>query len=304
MNNSKSTLYIHLLMFISVVLAASSFPIGAAITNELEPSLLMGIRFLCAAFLFSFYVFKKHGFRFPSKNRIVAYITLAIPLTVFFWCMFESLRYTTAINTGALYTIVPALTALYAFFINKEVVNKQRITGLFFGTIGALWIVFKGDLNAFITLQINYGDFIFFIGCIFMGIYNPLIKRLYKNEPMEVLTFWVLVFGGISLLFISGKETFTTEWSAIELHVYLSILYLSVFTTLVTFFIVQFSVLKIGPTKVAAYSFLNPVCVVAMHMIYQNELIEVMLIPGLCAVILAMFLIQRSSTVSRSLNTY
>jgi len=135
--------YVHALMLMAIILAASSFPVGAAITNGLPPEILMFLRFLLASALFAPFVFIKHGIKLPSRRALLNYNILSIPLVVFFWCMFESLRYTSILNTGALYTIVPAITAVFALLINREMTGKIRSFGLFLGTIGALWIVLE-----------------------------------------------------------------------------------------------------------------------------------------------------------------
>jgi len=147
----------HGLMLITTIFAASSFPVGAAITDELPPAIMMFIRFLLAAILFSPYVFIRNGWHFPAPNKMMAYCVLSIPSAVFFWCMFESLRYTSALSTGALYTLVPVITAIYAYYINGELTGRFRLLGLCLGTVGALWIVFRGDYDALVGLDLNYG---------------------------------------------------------------------------------------------------------------------------------------------------
>lgn len=283
----------HCLMTLTMFLAATSFPVGSSIANELSPVVLMFARFTLAALLFCPYVFYKNGFKLPPVKRLVSYAFLSIPLTVFFWCMFESLRHTSVLNTGALFTLVPAITAIFTFLINKESSTIFRSFGLGLGTIGALWIVFKGDFNAFIGLDLNYGDLIFIVGCIFMGIYNPLIKKVYNGEPMEVMTFWVLVFGGFWLLLVSGGNVFDVDWSIVPQKVFIGIFYLSLFCTLITFLLLQWSVVKIGATKVAAYGFLTPLFVIIISTIIGISEVDVALYPGILLVIIAMFIIQK-----------
>ena len=115
-------------MLLMVALIASSFPVGALITEGLPPEVMMLIRFVLAALLFAPYVFIKNGWHLPSARRLMGYAILSIPLVIFFWCMFEALRYTSALNTGAIYTTVPAITAFYVFFINRETTGKRRKT--------------------------------------------------------------------------------------------------------------------------------------------------------------------------------
>lgn len=211
--------------------------------------------------------------------------------------MFESLRYTSVTNTGALYTIVPAITAICAFLINRELTGRQRSAGLVIGTIGALWIVFRGDFNAFVTLKLNYGDFIFLLGCLFLGSYNPLVKRFYSGEPMEIMTFWVLFFGSMLLLAVSGASMLEVNWFSIGYDVYGGIFYLSLFSTLITFFLLHYCTVRIGATKVAAYGFLTPVFVIAISVLIGMDEFEIIIVPGLLLIIGAMILIQRERKI-------
>ncbi len=301
MTNLKTSA--HGLMLLTIILAASSFPIGAAITNDLPPEVMMFIRFLLAAILFAPYVFIKNGLEFPSLNKIIHYTILSVPLVVFFWAMFESLRYTSVINTGALYTLVPAITAVYALFINREITNKFRSFGLFIGTLGALWIVFRGDYDALIGFKLNYGDLIFILGCLFLGLYNPLVKKFHSGEPMEVMTFWVLFLGACLLLLVSAENILSVDWHSIDGDVYGGILYLSLFSTLITFFLLQICVVKIGATKVAAYGLLTPIFVIIISVFVGMGKFELITLPGMLLVIIAMFIIQREPKLALSKGT-
>ena len=275
-----------------IILASTSFPVGAIITHALSPEILMFLRFIVAAAMFLPFILNKKG-AIPNGKSIIGYLILSLPLVIFFWCMFESLRFTSVLNTGAIYTIVPVITAVFAFVINKELTNKLRTMGLVIGTIGAMWIVFRGSIDSLLSLNLNYGDLIFFIGCIFLGLYNPLVKRFYHGEAMEIMTFWVLFLGSLCLLIISGNSILEVSWLEIESKVYWGILYLSLFSTLITFFILQYGVVRIGATKVGAYGFLTPLFVIIMSFMLGMENFDPVIVPGMAMVLGALFLIQR-----------
>jgi len=296
-SSAKSLLSAHGFMVLTMVLVASSFPVGAAITNELDPAIMMFIRFSLATAFFAPYVFIKNGMAFPPKKQLFRYGILSVPLVIFFWCMFESLRFTSALNTGALYTSVPAITAVYALFINQEKVGKVRSLGLFLGTIGALWIIFRGDLNALMSMEFNKGDLIFLTGCFFLGIYGPLVKRFYQNEPMEVMTFWTLFAGCIWFFVFSGEGLWKVDWAQVEQKVYMGVLYLAFFTTLCTFFLLQYCTVRLGPIKVSAYSFLTPIFVILIINIIGMGEFELATLPGILLVVVSMGLVQREVRV-------
>ncbi len=294
--NSQATygaeLHVHGLMLLAIILAASSFPVGAIITNELPPAVLMFFRFLLAALLFLPLVSLKHGLKVPDPKLLLRYAALSAPLAAFFWCMFESLRHTSVINTGALYTLVPAFTAISAYFINKEKTNNFRILGLSVGTAGALWIVFHGNIDLLLGVHLNYGDLIFILGCISLSLYNPMIRRMHTDEPMMVLTFWILLMGSIWLFLLSIRDIPQIDWMYIDDSVYLWTVYLAVFSTLITFFIINFSTVRIGATKVAAYGFLTPFFVILISLIVGLDKFEVILLPGILLILGSMIFIQ------------
>lgn len=296
----NSNAYVHALMMLAIILAASSFPVGAIITDELPSVVLMFFRFLLATVFFAPIMLSRHGIKFPSKHSALRYIFLSIPLVAFFWCMFESLKYTSVLNTGALYTVVPAITAVCAFLINREISGKIRSFGLTIGTIGALWIVFRGNLDAFMGFELNYGDLIFLVGCVFLGLYNPLVKRFYHGEPTEIMTFWILLSGSVLLLILSAKLIIYVDWHNVKQSVYFGIVYISLFSTLATFFLVNYSTVRIGATKVAAYGFLTPVLVIAISILTGMEEFELIIVPGLVLILAAMIIVQRDGVK----NTY
>ena len=297
---SKGHAYVHGLMLLTIFLVAFSFPIGAAITHALPPAVLMFMRFTVASVFFAPYVFIKYGLQLPKLKSLLGYAVLSIPLVVFFCCMFEALRFTTAINTGALYTTVPAMTAVFAFFINKVNSSKLRSAGLLLGTLGALWIVFRGDLHGLLNLQFNKGDLIFLLGCLFMGAYSPLVKKLYGGEPMAVMTFWVISMAALLLFILSVGSLEKIQWLAVEPRVYFGVAFLAIFTTLFSFFVLQLATVKIGATQVAAYGFLTPIVVIALSAAAGSGEVSWSLMPGIGLVLLAMLFINAESDLRLS----
>ncbi|BBM03329.1 DMT family transporter [Microbulbifer sp. GL-2] len=294
--STPSHWWVHGLMVVTTFFVASSFPVGKLIADSLPADVMMLIRFLMAAGLFAPFIFFKHGIQLPELKKLLRYALLSIPLVTFFWCMFEALKYTSAINTGALFTTVPAMTAIFALIVNGERSSTRKIIGLFLGTLGAAWIVFKGNMAAALTLDLNRGDWIFLLGAISLSLYNPLVKRVHSGEPTEVMTFWVILFGALWLLSLSFPHLDTISWQNVSFETYGGLLYLALFTTLMSFFLLQFGTVKIGPTKVAAYGFLNPVFVLALTLILGMSEFNRSIFAGITLVILAMLFIQTEKT--------
>ena len=136
------------------------------------------------------------------------------------------------------------------------------------------------------------GDLIFIGGCLAMGLYMPLVRRLNRREPAAVMAFWVLATGTLWLLLLNNTAILRQDWSAVALEVYAGIAWLAVFTTILTFFIQQHATLYIGPTRVMSYSYLNPAFVVLLEWAVGQALPTSMSLPGLAIILMATFVVQ------------
>ena len=283
-------------MLISAVLVSTSFTVGAFVAGKLDPLVLTLIRFALASLFLLPYVWLKYGLHF-SLSLVCRCSMISGCLVIFFWCMFLSLEYTTALNTSVLFTLVPLIAGFYAFVFLRERVGGKRCLALCIGLSGAIWVIFKGDVTQLLQMEWNKGDAIFFAGCLLMGLYTILIRLLYRDEPMIVMTLWILVTGCVWLLLFGSEKMFVVDWSSISTQVWWSLLYLAVFTTIITFFITQYAILYLGPIRVMAYSYLYPAIVLVIDMLLGHGLPDLRVLPGIVVVIVAMFVILRVEKV-------
>ena len=280
-------------MVVCATLVSTSFIVGEHIAKHLDPAALTLVRFILAAcFLFPV-IYCKFGLRVGLKS-LGRYGLVSSSLVIFFWCMFFSLQYTTALNTSVLFTLVPAFSAIYSVIIVGEKIGKSTIAALGFGLLGAIWVIFRGDLSLFLGLQWNRGDIIFFVGCLAMGLYTPLVKRMHRGEKMEVMTFWILITGSFWLLPVGGLELLRIDLTAVSAGTWGWIAYLAFFTTVVSFYLTQYAIQFIGPTRVMAYSYLYPGLVLVIEIIIGRGWPELRVMPGIAVILIAMFFLQRN----------
>jgi drug/metabolite transporter (DMT)-like permease len=97
------------------------------------------------------------------------------------------------------------------------------------------------------------------------------------------------------LLLASITSIADVDWNDTPSKAYGGIVYLALFTTLITHFISQKSTILIGATMVAAYSLLVPAFVILISVVTGMESFELATLPGILLVIISMFLIQRES---------
>lgn len=289
---------IHALMVLASLLVSTSFTVGKAITLGMDPALLTLIRFLFAALFFAPLVAMKYGLHRPSLRALAGYSAISLSITGFFWCMFAALRLTSALNSSALFTLVPGISGIYAMFLLREQLGRHRFLALFICIPGALWVIFRGDINQMLALRFNTGDLLFLAGCFVMAFYTPLVKKFHHGESMAEMTLWIIICGSAWLLLFSASTIRHTDFTAVPGFVWLGIVYLAIFTTIITFFLTQHATLIIGPTRVMAYSYLYPACVLLINWGMGSETPEPRTIPGILLVILAMFVVQHGAAKS------
>jgi drug/metabolite transporter (DMT)-like permease len=286
---------VHCLMLLASIIVSSSFTVGEAITHGLEPSVLLLVRYVMAVLCLAPVLLYNHGFSMPTARQLGGYSLISASTVGFFWCMFESLRYTNALNTSIIFTLVPGISGIYSAIFLKERLGRGRLWALFFGMAGALWVIFRGDLDRLLGLDVNYGDILFLAGCFMMAAYTPLVKRMHRQESMVVMTFWVLATGTVWLLLLSFSGMGAVDWQGVEIKVWIGIVYLSVFSTIITFYLTHISTLYLGPTRVMAYSYFYPAFVLIINWGLGKGFPPAIILPGVAVVTLATVVLQRES---------
>jgi len=284
---------IHGCMFISAALVATSFPVGKAITPFLDPAVLTLVRFALAVLLFAPYVGHRYGLCLPDRGALIRYSLISGSLVGFFWLMFLSLKTTSPLNTGVIFTTVPGISGIFSWFLLRERLGAYRIAALFFAMAGASWVIFEGDPERVRQLVLNRGDLLFFCGCLFMALYMPLVKLFHRGEPMAVMTLWILITGCGWLLLFSAAKLPIIAWKTVPSIVWFGIGYLAFFTTIVTFFISQWATIHLGPTRVIAYSYLYPPLVVLIEWFLHRELPSAHTMLGIAIILPAMLIVQK-----------
>ncbi|MEN8142402.1 MAG: DMT family transporter [Thermodesulfobacteriota bacterium] len=283
----------HSLMVLVTIVVSGSFTVGAAITHGLEPSVLLLVRYGLATLCLAPLLVRQYGFTLPGGRQLLGYSLLSATTVGFFWCMFESLRYTSAFNTSIIFTLVPGISGIYSALFLKERLGRNRILAVGFGMLGALWVIFRGDLHRFLALELNYGDLLFLIGCFMMAAYPPLVKKLHRREPMVVMTFWVLAtgMGWFFLLALPGLAS--VDWSGIEASVWAGIIYLALLSTILSFYLSNIATIHLGPTRVMGYSYFYPAFVLVINWGLGKGFPPAIVLPGVAVISLATIVLQR-----------
>jgi drug/metabolite transporter (DMT)-like permease len=196
--------------------------------------------------------------------------------------MFISLEYTTALNTGAIFTLVPLLTALLSIIFFKQKIPKKQYIVYLFGIIGTCIVVFKANLQLLLSLTLNKGDIFFLISILFISMYSICAKYFYKkDDELLVLVFMTLVGGCIWMSFALIIFNVPLQWDKISSDNFVSLGYLSIPATLVTAYLYQKCTVILGPKKIMAYTYLTPASIALLMALFYSQTISLLICFGI-----------------------
>ncbi len=284
----------HLAMLTLSFLVAGSFSLGSIIAHLVPPDALTALRFSAGAILMGSIAVISGQLKLDHLKRGWRFLPLGGLFSIYFVTMFEALKVTQPVSTSAVFTLAPPLTAIFSYLILRQVSTKRISIALAIGAVGALWVIFRADLAAFLSFNIGKGEAIFFIGVAAHALYTPLFRKLSKGEPVIVSTFGVMVGGAIVLWALSFNNIATTNWVNLPVSFWLVFIYLVVAASSLTFFLLQFAALRLPSAKVMAYTYLVPSWVIVWEFARGDGLPSLKILAGIAITTISLILLLKN----------
>ena len=283
----------HLAMLLFSALVAGSFALGGLVANEIAPLALNAVRFWMAAAILGAIAYRTGAIKSGDFDAPWRHILLAIAFTLYFVLMFEGLKSAPPVSAAAIFTLTPILSGLFGFLLLRQIITRRIALALSIGAFGAVWVIFRADLQALIRFEIGPGEAIYFVGVVSHALYTPLVRKLNRGESAVSFTFGTLVAGAILLTIIGMPALLETDWTALRPMVWVTIIYVAVFASASTFTLLQFASLRLPSAKVMAYTYLTPSWVIVWSIALGGAVPSVHVALGLALTIVALWLLLR-----------
>ena len=283
----------HLAMLGFSALVAGSFSLGASVANDIAPQAITAARFTLATIVMGMVAFLQGGIRRAYLQAPWRYFVLGALFSLYFVLMFEGLKTANPVSAAAVFTLMPLMSALFGWWLLRQVTTRRMALALGIAACGALWVIFRGDLAAVRSLDIGRGEMIYFIGCIAHALYIPMVRKLNRGEGAAVFTFGMLVAGSITLGIVGFVDIRATDWTALPGMVWITIGYLTLFSTAASFFLLQYASLCLPSAKVMAYSYLTPAWVMLWEIGFGSLLPPTPVLFGIGATVIALLMLLR-----------
>ncbi len=283
----------HGAMLLFSVLVAGSFSLGSIAAPLIEPAALNATRFLVASIIIGTLVFFGPGIKREHLEAPWRYLLMGGLFAIYFVLMFEGLKRAPAISTSAVFTLTPVMSAGFGWLLLRQITTPRMAVALALAAAGAVWVIFRGDFDAILAFNIGTGETIFFFGCIAHAIYTPLVRKLSRGEPTLVFTLGTLLAGLLVLSIYGAKDIVTTDWLALPAIVWITILYVAVFASATTFFLLQYATLRLPSAKVMAYTYLVPAWVIVWEFAMGNRFVALPVLAGIGLTVVALLMLLK-----------
>ena len=281
----------HAAMLLFAALISVSFTLGDLAAPHIEPAALTAARFALAACIIGVLAaprMKAEHFRAAWRYPAVGGL-----LALYFILMFEALRLTDPVSTGAVFTLTPIMSAIFGYLLMRQITTPVMALSLSLAGAGAIWVIFRADIQAILGLRIGLGERLMFIGCAGHALYAPLGRMLNRGEPVVVYTFGGIL-GGLLITGAYGwRDVAATDWTALPWIVWAAVLYLACFATATTFFLVQYATLRLPSAKVMAYGYLVPSFVILWEGLLGHGWVAAPVWIGVAATVAALLILLR-----------
>jgi drug/metabolite transporter (DMT)-like permease len=252
-------------MLLFAALIAGSFSFGGMAARHLNAGPLTLMRYLMTVAVMGALTFWVLRVPFALPRATWRFAILGGLIATYMLTMFIALEFTSPVQTGAVFTLMPLISAAFAFGFIGQRTRPDVLVALVIAGLGAVWVIFRADIQALRSFDIGRGELIFLVGVICHAAYVPLLRKLRRGENPVLFGFWIIVFTVPWLVPTGARELASVQLINLPLSVWATLAYLSIVTTALTFLLLQYASMRLPAAKVLSYGYLTPSFVIVLE---------------------------------------
>jgi drug/metabolite transporter (DMT)-like permease len=212
---------------------------------------------------------------------------------------FVGTKLATAMNGSIVTSASPAFILLFAWLILREPLNPTRIAAVALASVGVLIVL---DPSKFEWSSEKFqGNVALSIAALTWGAYSVLVRRVSRDYPTLVISFYALIGGLLLALPASALELSVQPVGEITVGVILGILYLGVISTALAMVLWNAAFALVEASLASLFFFAQPLVGVLLSAVILNQKLDAnVLIGGILIIGGVILSMQRSATAERA----
>ncbi|MFZ4620015.1 MAG: DMT family transporter [Bacteroidota bacterium] len=283
---------IYIILLFQQLLAAGTHLVAKTVTHDVHPVVLTFLRnsISLVAMLVMFIAREKRVK--VEKNDILPLLWLsflAVPMNQFLYLY--GIKFTLASNGALLYAMTPAMLLILSSFFLQERMTRTKVLGVVIAFIGISIVMFEKGID--FSSDYFYGNVMIFFAVIAWALFAIQGKKLVKKYGSFHITALSMIGGATMFLPIGGYYFAAHGIPVITTGNWVSILYLSLITSVVSYMLWFYALGRMDTTKVAVFANAQPILTTILAVIFLDQPITAAFLIGGAITISGVFITQR-----------
>ncbi len=291
---NKQAYEAYLLLAFTALCWGGNAVLGRVAVGEISPMALVAARWLGVLLLAVIFLRKGLIRDWPVLRRRWLFVVLmgASGFTIFNALFYISAHHTTAINIGIVQGSIPIFVMLGTMLVYQARIGLLQAVGVVVTLAGVLVIVTAGELVRLIELQVNYGDFLMLVSCMFYSAYAIGLRKRPDVSPLSLFAAMAGVAFLIAIPFLS-VEILIGDFIAPTPTGWLVVALVTLFPSFLAQIFFILGVDRIGPARAGIFVNLVPVFAAGLAVLFLGESFQVYHAAALSLVLFGIFLSER-----------
>lgn len=278
--SGPSDLLLYALIVLMTVFWSGNYIAGKFALAELSGPLLAVLRITLAGFLIApLYVTighkERHARRPGDFLKLTGLGVLGVTLNQMFFIVGLSL--TSVAHASIIVGITPILVLIIAAIVGQERLTLQKIAGMLVALCGVGILQISHGQASGATLT---GDLLIFCGALVFAMYTVFSKPVSERLGTMTINFFAYIGGAVLIAPATLWLSHGVHFSGISGRAWLGLLYLSAIGSLASYIIYSWALKSVPASRVASFSYLQPVLATLMAIPLLGERLSAPLVAG------------------------
>jgi drug/metabolite transporter (DMT)-like permease len=186
-------------------------------------------------------------------------------------CVYLALQQTAAINALLFFSTSPLIILFGSRLIHRTPVSRMQIASIVVSLCGVLIILTRGQWELLRAFRFNRGDLWMLLAVTLWSTYSVMLKRKPDNLAPIVLLDGAVLYSIIMMApfyLLAAPQPAGFHFTSPLLA---GLLYISLFASVIAYFLWNYGVAQLGPNKAGVYLNLMPLYGALLSVVFLNE---------------------------------
>jgi drug/metabolite transporter (DMT)-like permease len=298
LNPGRPMLLPLLLLVVAVLCWAGNFVLGRAVHADIPPLTLTFWRWAVAGMVLLPIALGPLWANRATIRRHWRLIGLlaATGVVLFHVFVYAALQSTTATNAALIVATLPIVVPIFSFLLDGIRIRRRQAAGIALSLLGVAVIVVRGDPAVLAHFRPAPGDLLMLLAVPMWSLYTVLLRRLPAGLPPFAMLLAITAIGVLLLAPAYAWELVTVGGIAPSGANILSILYVGVLASVVSYICWNRGVAAVGATRAGQSFHLMPVFSTLLALLFLGEVLHPYHFAGIALIGGGLYLATRTPT--------